>query len=684
MTDFLNLEIEDDVLQEADENTLPEANNLPTENTGSGDSLVDELSDEMGLKPSEIDEPAPPMDSINDDTDKKDEPKQDVPEGEISQEPIMPETMPGDGEEPEEKKDFSAPVTDSPFDNIEDDDNEDFAKQREEITNPEEANPAPDIPTPNEVANAEPEEEGPMKYVPLFQRRDTNDLTGFGTDNDFNGPSNQYDMDEVNTINELVASEASAMDEYTTAAKKSKLDTLQRLYSDIANEERFHLEQLLYAKSVITGEKYIPRDPDVKREYKELVALGMDEETAMTTAVDKVGLMPQGVDADDVLEAAKEVSEMREYCIAMIQNTNMVLEQLMDDDTDEISEAVQEAYNSISDVAVENIFQEAVGNIKNEKTFNPFMFLIKLIEKIYNAIIAFIKKIKVYVKKFIAWHVKTWDWIKANGIKGLFSDGIRLYFYNEKIANVDLAGIGTYLQLCLDLTERICSNCGVSISYGKLGKELSKPLKTDFQHVNFPNIDEGCSDLKGMLVSKSKIVINDQNEEALEALFFGYSKKTIKAFGNDYGSENIFHTYQLALDVASGVLIVLQDAAKQLNALEGNPQSVAFSHNTDVYKPSQKYMTVVVKCAQKMVNALTSDVDECMKICNKLAQLSNEFDKARATTGKNGYPIDPATGQPFLNADMARKNGAYAANAPASEKALGAGSSIHTMSGGLL
>jgi hypothetical protein len=52
MTDFLNLEIEDDVLQEADENTPPEANNLPTENTGSGDSLVDELSDEMGLKPS--------------------------------------------------------------------------------------------------------------------------------------------------------------------------------------------------------------------------------------------------------------------------------------------------------------------------------------------------------------------------------------------------------------------------------------------------------------------------------------------------------------------------------------------------------------------------------------------------------------------------------------------------------
>jgi len=674
MTDFLNLEIEDDVLQEADENTPPEANNLPTENTGSGDSLVDELSDEMGLKPSEIDEPAPPMESINDDADKKDEPKQDVPEGEISQEPIMPETMPGDGEEPEEKKDFSAPVTDSPFDNIEDDDNEDFAKQREEITNPEEANPAPDIPTPNEVANAEPEEEGPMKYVPLFQRRDTNDLTGFGTDNDFNGPSNQYDLDEVNTINELVASEASAMDEYTTAAKKSKLDTLQRLYSDIANEERFHLEQLLYAKSVITGEKYIPRDPDVKREYKELVALGMDEETAMTTAVDKVGLMPQGVDADDVLEAAKEVSEMREYCIAMIQNTNMVLEQMMDGKLDkEISETVQEAYNSINDIEVENIFQEAVGNIDNDKTFNPFAFLVKLIQKIYGALLAFIKKIKVYVKRFMAWHYKTWDWIKANGIKGLFADGVRLYFYNEKIANVDNAGIGSYLQLALDITEKICDNCGVKVSYGKVGNNLSKLLRADFQHVTFHDIDEGCTKLRGMLVSKSKVVVNDQNEETLEALFFGYSKKTISTFGKNYGSANIFNTYNNALDVASAVLVVLQDAAKQLNGLEAEPQSVAFSHNADVYKPSQKYMTIVVKAAQKMVNALTSDVDECMKLCNKLAQLSKAADEARAKTGRNGYPIDPSTGKPYLNADLARKNGSAAANASADAKKLGYG-----------
>ena len=353
-TDFLNLEIEDDVVMEE------ETSSLPTSNTGASDSLVAELSDDLNLKPSEIDEPAPPMDSISDDTDKEDKPA-DIPEnGEVSDEPIMPETMPGDGDAPtEEKKDYSAPVTDSPFDDskdvftsgdfdeykkddlsdnmndIEDDDNEEFAKMREELSKPA---ASVSVTVTDDGSN-----EGPMKYVPLYQRRDTNDVSDFGSDNDFNGAQNQYDDKEITTINELVASEASALTEYTTAAKNSKLDTLQRLYSDIADEERFHLEQLLYAKSVITGEKYIPRDPDVKREYKELVALGMDEETAMTTAVDKVGLMPQGITPDDMIEAAQEVSEMREYFLSVVRNTSMVLEQLTDNGLPEdVSETIQE------------------------------------------------------------------------------------------------------------------------------------------------------------------------------------------------------------------------------------------------------------------------------------------------------------------------------------------------------
>lgn len=675
-TDFLNLEIEDDVvMQEADESAAPA---LPTENTGGGDSLVDELSDEMGLKPSEVDEPAPPMESISDNTEKDDKPA-DIPEnGEISDEPIMPETMPGDdnAEKPEEKKDFSAPVTDSPFDepkdvftsgdfdeykkddlsdnmnDIEDDDNEEFAKMRETLSKP-----AASV---SVTVTDDGGDEGPMKYVPLYQRRDTNDITGFGTDNNFDGPNNQYDEKEITTLNELVASEASALTEYTTAAKTSKIDTLQRLYADIADEERFHLEQLLYAKSVITGEKYIPRDPDVKREYKELVALGMDEETALTTAVDKVGLMPQPVTPDDMIEAAQEVSEMREYVASVIRNTSMVLEQMNEGGLPEdVSISIQESYNEIMGVEVE-IFQEAVSNIKNDKTFNPITFLWNLVMKIYNALLAFIRKIKSYIKKMFASMQKSWDWIKSNGIKGLFSDGVRLYFYNEKIMDVDRAGIASYLQCCVDVTEKICDNCGIPL---KRIADVGSALGTEYQHISFRTVSDGVDAIRGILIAKSKVIITDNNEEELEALFFGYSKQKIGK-GKNKASANVYNTYEAALQIATSYFEMLKTVCEDLKNLDKNPQSVYFTHKTDVYDPCMKYMNTVVKFAQKLVNGLTSDLDECMKLNNRLFELTKQMDKGNMSNPSNN-------GKPVKTYDSVVAAGKYASKAKANPKDVG-------------
>jgi rubrerythrin len=671
-TDFLNLEIEDDVVMEE------ETSSLPTSNTGASDSLVDELSDDLNLKPSEIDEPAPPMDSISDDTDKEDKPA-DIPEnGEISDEPIMPETMPGDGDAPtEEKKDYSAPVTDSPFDDskdvftsgdfdeykkddlsdnmndIEDDDNEEFAKMREELSKPA---ASVSVTVTDDGSN-----EGPMKYVPLYQRRDTNDVSDFGSDNDFNGAQNQYDDKEITTINELVASEASALTEYTTAAKNSKLDTLQRLYSDIADEERFHLEQLLYAKSVITGEKYIPRDPDVKREYKELVALGMDEETAMTTAVDKVGLMPQGITPDDMIEAAQEVSEMREYFLSVVRNTSMVLEQLTDNGLPEdVSETIQETYNELMGVEVD-VFQEAVANIKNDKTFNPITFLWNLVMKIYNALLAFIRKIKSYIKKMFASMSRSFDWLKSNGIKGLFADGVRLYFYNEKKMDVDKAGIASYLQCCIDVTMKICDNCGIPM---RKIPDVGAALKTDYQHITFRTVSDGVDAIRGILVAKSKVIITDNNEAELEALFFGYSKDKIKVKGK-VSSENIFNTYENALEIATSYFKILEEVCKDLKGLDANPQSVYFTHKSDVYDPCMKYMNIIVKFAQKLVNGLTSDIDECMKLNNRLYEMTKSLDAAKF----KGNPM--VDGKPIKTRDSVMRSSAYAADAKANPKDIG-------------
>ena len=155
--------------------------------------------------------------------------------------------------------------------------------------------PTPTNPAPTEPFNGEnpyPVDSNPMVQTPAQPAANIGidiSLSGFGTDN--SPVQNQYNPKEIERLNELIASENSAIGEYFQGSKMTNIDILRRLYSDIGDEERFHVEQLLFAKSQITGEKYEPRDPDIKKEYEELLQLGMDEETAMNTAVDKVGLM---------------------------------------------------------------------------------------------------------------------------------------------------------------------------------------------------------------------------------------------------------------------------------------------------------------------------------------------------------------------------------------------------------
>ena len=116
-------------------------------------------------------------------------------------------------------------------------------------------------------------------------KKDDDDDDELGKDD--SDVQNEYDEGELSTLNELIADEQHAMQAYFKAGKETKSVVLSRLYNDIGAEEAFHSEQLLYAKAELTGEKYEPSDPEVKKEYEELLENGMDEETAMYTIADK-------------------------------------------------------------------------------------------------------------------------------------------------------------------------------------------------------------------------------------------------------------------------------------------------------------------------------------------------------------------------------------------------------------
>ena len=674
MTEFLD-NLEDDMIQEAD----------------TSDSLVEEISD--NLNEGEEIELAKPLDSLkpihenndndmnnNDQTANTTSTELDTSDTSSTQDDTPPamddsnETSSDDNQSSDvdfstfpQPPDISAIVNSDNDDNMTDDVNDDVTdnnQSQSDFSNDFDNQNVPDT-TPDPDDKDQGNFDGPMSYIPLYQRRNEDDLTGFGSDYHGDTPDNEYDLNEVNTINELVASEASAMDEYNTAAKKSRLDQLQRLYADIANEERFHLEQLLYAKSLITGEKYIPRDPDVKNEYKELVALGMDEETAMTTAIDKIGLMPPAASAEEVLEYAQEVLESRDYLETLIKNMQMIMEQVDDDGSlrKEATITIQEGYASLAEIDNDiDIFQEAVSNVADGKSVNPFKMLANLIRKLYMAIIGFIKKLKAYIGKFKTFCAKKINWIKAHGIKGLFAEGLNLYFFDEKNTCVDMTNIGSYLQLCIDLTKAMVENCNATSPTQQ--PDLVSQFG-DFRRVKYKSIEEGVNYLKSILIAKSKLIVNDQNEEVLTALFFGISNKKYEvtvnnATGGQFkyrASANILKQYEFASTITSEVVTFVEKSLAALEDLEKHPTSVYYTDKTDVYDPCVKYMRVVVKYTQKIVAGLVSDIQEVMTMNNGMMErtkMADTYLSQRGIQSRAGFRVNN-NGVPDMSYDDAMK-----------------------------
>lgn len=91
---------------------------------------------------------------------------------------------------------------------------------------------------------------------------------------------------------------------------------LSRLYGHIGAEEAMHVEELNYAKSKITGEKYVPSDPEVKKDYEELLAQGMDEDDAMNTALDRYGIYKANLNQNSmtmILITLKKLKRLRQW-----------------------------------------------------------------------------------------------------------------------------------------------------------------------------------------------------------------------------------------------------------------------------------------------------------------------------------------------------------------------------------
>ena len=448
---------------------------------------------------------------------------------------------------------------------------------------------------------------------------DSEESTTFGSDT--SDVQNEYNPKDVEALNNLIAAENDAMNDYFEAGKNTNDDVLTRLYADIGAEERFHAEQLLYAKSVLTGEKYEPRDPEVKKEYEELLEMGMDEETAMTTAVDRLNIM-NGSDEDIDLEEMEDELSVTESMLYMNSDQFETMMMICESDKYDINEFCDDI-----ETFTESYYIEGAVNVndgKQVKEFkakqDPIFFIAASFKNLFGLAIQMVKISKKSIRALTVKRRNIADFIQKNGIKGLFAKGISLYFYDMKNPNnIDMAPI-QYCDFLYRLTMVIAKEVGYNM------ENLSfNILSGGLQRIQFKNIEQGLNIVKGITLTKTKIIVNDENEDQIAKLFFGYTKNkvgVIKEKENGYEiqhkSENIYTYYENISNIVENCSKNCQKFVEYMEKLDSDVNSVKYK-DKNKYNQVLNSMKIVNKGFDIFIKALAHDMKTIMNMFNQMA-----------------------------------------------------------------
>lgn len=453
------------------------------------------------------------------------------------------------------------------------------------------------------------------------------DLDSFGSDT--SDVQNEYDQKDVDALNKLIAAESEAINDYFDASKDTRNEDLRTLFSDIGHEERFHLEQLMYSKSILTGEKYEPRDPEVKKEYEELISNGMDEDEAISTAVEKHRIDGGNIDLDEVEQEAAYIYDtlrnseiLTEYCCKAIEQKR-VKNALMSAETKFVVEAfIQES--------LENVSQASKKDVKIK---SPIDILIKGLTLSVKGIIRMGEVTRDALHKNNLKNARRKEWIKKHGIVELFRSGVALYFWNDKNNVYDINLACRYVDMLYRLSKDIGAKCGVRLTQDAQRKPIENPLK-------YSSIEDGINILRGVVLTKTKIVVNENNKDIIANTFFGYTPDKVGVavtHGKDgkpvNDSANIYNRVDVALVLTKDYSEVSNAVLGALKRLEGDTNSV-FYKNRALFDKSVSQMEFVVKKYQEFVSCLAHDLKVMTKLDNGMLQETRNRDEAEQNGGK--------------------------------------------------
>ena len=466
---------------------------------------------------------------------------------------------------------------------------------------------------------------------------------------------NEYDESDVSSLNELIADEQHAMQAYFKAGKDTKNPLLARLYNDIGAEEAFHSEQLLYAKAELTGEKYEPSDPEVKKEYEELLENGMDEESAMYTIADKHKLDPEDNEEldEDLEDIEKDIESLGESFALTMAGLDLMMA-VQESAAYKNHKELNEAYCEYFQCAEETMFMEAMDNVATKQgseilgTNNPFLIIGRAIKTVYNAILNLVRQIKNWVNKRRIKGKRVAAWIKKHGIKGLFQNGVKLYFWNDQNNQVEVSDAVAYLTLLMNSTNLVAKKLGIGGPKYKTPMDNLPKDNSKVPVISSPN--DAMSKISGVVFSKSKLIITDSNEKEYEELFFGFSDDkywTSTTQSNDNGTKTTSYDGK-SINIYNALNRVLEIAAEQSKAVDEwmakDVQNAVFksgnniaTKNPTLFRECVSLMKEVTKGYQRLTKCINSDIATCMKLDQGLLKAVSQGDQGGSEAASDSH-----------------------------------------------
>lgn len=509
---------------------------------------------------------------------------------------------------------------------LEDEEYDEEPDDTEEVT--EDETTTEETPDGEEVETSETEEE--LEEPPTTEGPDGYDLNEFGKHGGPDVPNNQYNEKDVEILNKLISSESDAINDYFDATTNTVDTNLSRLYGDIGREERFHLEQLMYAKSLITGEKYEPKDPEVKKEYEELIGQGMDEDTAIITTMDKISVSSnQPMSDEEMDEAQEEVQQQESYLL----QTQALLDMVMEADTNTIFKKLFTEYSTRID-EYSQFYMEEVMNVNTApksmtEGSSPIAWIIKQLGNVIKFGIKLGSLIKEHMRRGRLRANKIKEWVKHNSIKAIFQKGYSFYMYdlNKGFTKDD---IEMFAAVAWKTTNLIANACGLNGGANVTGLPMEKVN-------NIQNIEQGARFINGMQLMKTKVVVTDANEDYIKEQLFGATAESVARTtyntdddGNyttqtNLKSDNFYNNVTIALDAIQRAAHWTNQLATQLQNMEGKPG--LYQSNHALWQKSIKQLAIIAKGFTKIITAINHDINTMLKIDNTIIQFTESYDQ---------------------------------------------------------